>query len=61
MLNHSVPVPREVVRSLEANKQVHWVFPKNGGLNESDYESDSKESTGYDSLGSESDPESEFY
>jgi len=49
------------VKSLPAKKQVHWVFPKDHGLNDTDYESDSDDSTFFDSFSSDSDIESEFF
>jgi len=52
---------KEVVNSLPAKKQVHWMFPKDYGLNDTDNESASDEETWFDSFSSDSDPEAEFY
>ena len=52
---------REVVNSLPAKKQVHWLFAKDYGLNDTDNESQSDEETWFDSFSSDSDPEAEFY
>jgi len=52
---------KEVVGSLPAKKHVHWMFPKDYGLNDTDIESGSDEETWFDSISSDSDPESEFY
>ncbi len=50
-----------MVWSLPAKKQVHWIFAKDHGLNDSDYESESDDSTLFDSLSSDDEIESEFY
>ena len=58
---HPMKLSREVVNSLPAKKQVHWLFAKDYGLNDTDNESQSDEETWFDSFSSDSDPEAEFY
>jgi len=61
VVKYSDPVPLNIRRGLRAEKQVHWAFAKGSGLNESDYESSSDDSTYYDSASSDSDPDNDFF